>query len=954
MPISDQTPKNKSKNTNRTGIPNNLKSNVENASGISMDDVRVHYQSDMPKKIKALAYTQGQEVYIAPGQEEHLEHELGHVVQQKQGKVSPTDKRYGLPFNTDMALETEAGQIAHKAPSKGSPMFLKELPLSPDQQPIQMMSEADSVFDISKLKIQIGQIITTNLGKPGWPAQATTEPELTTYAERVQTLLEDIRQVDLQFLTATALAYDDDTRKSTNPKNKLTPDEKNTFGAGTNPDHDLAQQELYKGIILDKLEYIGKIKKSLQDRLKFKKNAYMTSVRMHGSARKPKTVKRFKKIMEAKKSDYQDDVAHDYLKDIDVQYKHLEAIVKNAGTKGYVFNQNTLLSQIDGKIQLYMAIVAPSKTDQHKDINQKDDDDKIKTKGTMLQLGVSTPVRAFSWMTKYSMDPSAGANPPPLIRTIEAEPDAMKGWHESALSEQFKEGEPDAPMNEDFKVPNQYGTKSESSAYKKLVDSQPDLTTYADTDATPETLLQDSGTIKSHDDFKKSIGFSRRKDDQQKATDVHFFDHNNTAFHEIDDKGKPRLYSPSQAQAKASEYSDKMDRFIYILGTDDYLDKAIDSTTPANGIIKIARPNEAKVREELATLLEANHCLPTGATKDLHGNSIEALNSEQEFATQHISTSTSDLKNLIDLTELRYSKWIEDLLNPTNNKNKPLTGDKLKNYRNKRIGPFLESGGLRAESQILTKSNPDLGDAFTLEYMIKSKKRIKNAFISLHRVATSETAHTLENYESNKIHVTAFCFKLLRTIMDTNTVVPNAVDAPVKEDDLFSKRVSGDYYDVLNPKDHKVVKAGTGQVNPPNVTIPFDKMTSKNRFKPKDDAPKIEQIPFMGGASGTTRDMTRDIMAQGSADKDTDHSWLKDSKDYWKFQLMNAAFMITYDYHSFVEVFYRAATTRLEYYPDDAVAKNILDYLLDVKNNKFPDIKNHDIITHISNLIARL
>ena len=68
---------------NLTGIPIYLKQHYEEQFGFSFDDVRVHYNSDKPAKLQALAYAQGNQVYMGPGQEIHLEHELGHVVQDK-------------------------------------------------------------------------------------------------------------------------------------------------------------------------------------------------------------------------------------------------------------------------------------------------------------------------------------------------------------------------------------------------------------------------------------------------------------------------------------------------------------------------------------------------------------------------------------------------------------------------------------------------------------------------------------------------------------------------------------------------------------------------------------------------------------------------------------------------------------------------------------------------------
>lgn len=98
----------KPKTVNKTGIPDSLKSRAEAKSNYSFSDVRVHYNSPKPMQLRALAYTQGNNVYIAPGQEKHLSHELGHVAQQKQGIVKPTGTVNGMPLNDDSALEAAA------------------------------------------------------------------------------------------------------------------------------------------------------------------------------------------------------------------------------------------------------------------------------------------------------------------------------------------------------------------------------------------------------------------------------------------------------------------------------------------------------------------------------------------------------------------------------------------------------------------------------------------------------------------------------------------------------------------------------------------------------------------------------------------------------------------------------------------------------------------------------
>lgn len=102
---------------NETGMPDNLKAGIEDLSGFSMDDVRVHYNSDKPATVQALAYTQGTDIHVAPGQEQHLPHEAWHVAQQMAGRVEPTTEVGGLPVNDNVDLEHEADVMGAKANS---------------------------------------------------------------------------------------------------------------------------------------------------------------------------------------------------------------------------------------------------------------------------------------------------------------------------------------------------------------------------------------------------------------------------------------------------------------------------------------------------------------------------------------------------------------------------------------------------------------------------------------------------------------------------------------------------------------------------------------------------------------------------------------------------------------------------------------------------------------------
>ncbi len=115
------------KGENNTGLPDNIKSNVESLSEISMDDVRVHYNSPKPAQMQALAYTQGTDIHVAPGQEKHLSHEAWHVVQQAQGRVDPTFQMKGVGINDNADLEQEADEMGNKAKDATIPKTEKNI-----------------------------------------------------------------------------------------------------------------------------------------------------------------------------------------------------------------------------------------------------------------------------------------------------------------------------------------------------------------------------------------------------------------------------------------------------------------------------------------------------------------------------------------------------------------------------------------------------------------------------------------------------------------------------------------------------------------------------------------------------------------------------------------------------------------------------------------------------------
>lgn len=138
---------------NRTGLPDQLKSGVESLSGMSMDHVKVHYNSSEPAQLNAHAYAQGSDIHIAPGQEQHLPHEAWHVVQQAQGRVQPTRQMKGAAVNDNQGLEAEADAMGARAMGIGTAQAVAQRqdiaakPLVTPAVPVNAPIQGDTLVD---------------------------------------------------------------------------------------------------------------------------------------------------------------------------------------------------------------------------------------------------------------------------------------------------------------------------------------------------------------------------------------------------------------------------------------------------------------------------------------------------------------------------------------------------------------------------------------------------------------------------------------------------------------------------------------------------------------------------------------------------------------------------------------------------------------------------------------
>ncbi|MCP4361955.1 MAG: DUF4157 domain-containing protein, partial [Chloroflexi bacterium] len=157
---------------NDTGLPDDLKANIESLSGHSLDDVKVNFESAKPAQLQAHAYAQGSDIHLAPGQEQHLPHEAWHVVQQKEGRVKATSEIDGRSVNDDTALEKEANVMGAKAASH----------FAHDFSQVSTHTRAEVTEDEQGTRPQ--QVAQRAFDQAVWAGQYTT-PALTSVVQRL-------------------------------------------------------------------------------------------------------------------------------------------------------------------------------------------------------------------------------------------------------------------------------------------------------------------------------------------------------------------------------------------------------------------------------------------------------------------------------------------------------------------------------------------------------------------------------------------------------------------------------------------------------------------------------------------------------------------------------------------------------------------------------------------------
>ena len=186
----------------------------------------------------AHAFAQGNQVHFAPGKynptsqsgQKLLGHELTHVVQQRQGRVSPTTQLKDAKINDDVSLEKEADDLGAKA-AEGKEAPLKHSntrSIDSNSAPIQgfgfgdatdwLKEKGSTVTDIASGGVnQVADKTTGIIGKiTGWLADKkdtitdtignkagdliSVVPAITTYVKRAASAVEKIISNPIGFL----------------------------------------------------------------------------------------------------------------------------------------------------------------------------------------------------------------------------------------------------------------------------------------------------------------------------------------------------------------------------------------------------------------------------------------------------------------------------------------------------------------------------------------------------------------------------------------------------------------------------------------------------------------------------------------------------------------------------------------------------------------------------------
>jgi hypothetical protein len=207
-------------------MPGSLRAAMEGALGADFSDVRIRTASARASELNAAAFTQGIEIHMAPGHwaphtpsgRQLLGHELGHVLQQRAGRVRTTAYLASTPLNDDPGLEREADAIGARASAAHAPAAA--LPPTAAPAPdgvIQRQTPTPQPGSPLERIMQALAVVSDVAGVGDFPAAFKVLDGITTVDELLAVLsdLEALSQLDLLIANAGAVAAPNRVRVET-------------------------------------------------------------------------------------------------------------------------------------------------------------------------------------------------------------------------------------------------------------------------------------------------------------------------------------------------------------------------------------------------------------------------------------------------------------------------------------------------------------------------------------------------------------------------------------------------------------------------------------------------------------------------------------------------------------------------------------------------------------------
>ncbi|PHM70064.1 cytotoxin L [Xenorhabdus sp. KJ12.1] len=600
-----------------------------------------------------------------------------------------------------------------------------------------------------------------------------------------------------------------------------------------------------------------------------------------------------------------------------------------------------MMEERPGYIRMSVALVDTSPDGRFKDFFMRDGR-LVVPEGRVFNFSFGTPARSLAWQQQYRLkyEPSLRSPTYAPIRSVLVKIKFVEKFfanylvsensEREGLKEHFLDNDRKILLsNVDRKVPNQIGIKVSSrsdkfplaSTLSDLINQNADITSFRTTsleDFRNNSYDPDRDGLFTHiHELERSVGFADRQYLLEMPQGETYL--SATPFLKISVEGD-KIDSKHLTQTQTAEL------YQYNAAFFEKLDLLRDKGAEASHLFEDSGERNV-FEQQLVRLLERNHITPAAVlesknfnakTRDIKGNNLNKVLWEKEFATSvwenieydpllfklanKLNTLVfsskmvdkilennyvqSDIAQSKELLAQQYEQWriqaIEEETqrinrqHPNNPKKQDVNHTEVERSVNKKLLTLLLAGPESLESN---EVQPDLTAEKSREALLSNKGR------SLRKQALFHVLRPVaDSYSKRAVPINPHA-ELRSENGENKVIINNRLNQP-------------DPYLLLNTRpEERVYHDGS-------YLIKDDKYRSYNQFRPDPENKATRYMndldtPFIGGISGTTQTVSNVLpeLFDGALSV----------KEYWDFQMVNAAFMIHNGYHSFFETFYVAA-----------------------------------------------